>query len=181
VEFGKPPAQSQKVLERSAARVLADNLHGIGPKQSRNLLQDLGLSRYEIPLDRRVTGWLRQNFGWAISADDLSEHESYDRLLDRVQEVCVEAGVLPTIFDAAAFTIGTEKGTPTSHTTVPGFVNRNKQVVIRSTGLPGTDHLQTVYQLGCSACGHVYGANGSDIHLRLCPTCQGGATGLSYE
>jgi hypothetical protein len=23
-----------------------------------------------------------------------------------------------------------------------------------------------------------YGANGSDIHLRLCPACQGGASGL---
>jgi hypothetical protein len=62
--------------------------------------------------------------------------------------------------------------------TKSGYVNRNGQVVIRNTGLPGTDHMQMVYQLGCSACGHVYGANGSDIHLRLCPKCQGGAPGL---
>lgn len=66
-------------------------------------------------------------------------------------------------------------------TTRPGYVNRNGQVVIRDTGLPGTDHLQRIYQLGCSACGHVYGANGSDIHLRNCPRCQGGTTGLEYE
>lgn len=69
---------------------------------------------------------------------------------------------------------------PEVSTTQPGYVSRNGQVVIRDTGLPGTDHLQTVYQLGCSDCGHVYGANGSDIHLRLCPNCQGGAMGLSY-
>ncbi len=63
-------------------------------------------------------------------------------------------------------------------TAQPGFVNRNRQVVIRNTGLPGTDYGQSVYQLGCADCGHVFGANGSDIHLRLCPKCQGGAPGL---
>jgi Zn finger protein HypA/HybF involved in hydrogenase expression len=67
---------------------------------------------------------------------------------------------------------------PEIGTTQPGYANRNGQVVIRNTGLPGTDHLQTVYQLECSNCGHVYGANGSDIHLRRCPECQGGAPGL---
>lgn len=54
-------------------------------------------------------------------------------------------------------------------TAKPGFINRNGQVVIRNTGKPGTDHGQSVYQLGCSGCGHVYGANGSDIFERRCP------------
>ena len=62
-----------------------------------------------------------------------------------------------------------------------GYVNRNGQVVIRNTGLRGTDHGQSVYQLGCSICGHVYGANGADIHLRKCPKHQSGAAGLPYE
>jgi Zn finger protein HypA/HybF involved in hydrogenase expression len=65
-------------------------------------------------------------------------------------------------------------------TTATGFVSANGQVVIRNTGLAGSDHLQHVYQLGCSHCGHVYGANGTDIHLRRCPKCQGGAPGLDY-
>ena len=69
---------------------------------------------------------------------------------------------------------------PDTKTTQPGYLNRNQQVVIRNTGLPGTDHMQLVYQLGCSDCGCVYGANGSDIHLRLCPNCQGGAPGLAF-
>ena len=69
---------------------------------------------------------------------------------------------------------------PEGSTTQPGYANRNGQIVIRNTGLSGTDHLQTVYQLGCSACGHIYGANDSDIHLRLCPSCQGGVRGLAY-
>lgn len=64
-------------------------------------------------------------------------------------------------------------------TTRPGYLNANGQVVIRNSGLPGTDKNQYVYQLGCSHCGHFYGANGSDIPLRLCPKCQGDKPGLS--
>jgi hypothetical protein len=66
-------------------------------------------------------------------------------------------------------------------TTQPGFVDRNSQVVIRNTNLPGTDRGQSVYQLACVICGHVYGANGSDIHERKCPKCQGGAEGLAFQ
>jgi hypothetical protein len=69
----------------------------------------------------------------------------------------------------------------TNRTTNVGYVNNNGQVVIRNTGRPGNLHGQTVYQLGCSHCGHVYGANGADIHLRNCPEHQGGAPGLPYE
>lgn len=64
-------------------------------------------------------------------------------------------------------------------TTNVGFVNRNGQVVIRNTGKPGTDRGQTVYQLGCSECGHVYGANGSDIFERKCPRHQSRFPGLA--
>ena len=66
-------------------------------------------------------------------------------------------------------------------TTQPGYINRNGQGVVRPTGLAGNDHLQKVYVLRCGDCGATYGANGSDIHLRRCPKCQGGAPGLSYE
>lgn len=65
-------------------------------------------------------------------------------------------------------------------TTEPGYENRNGQVVIRPTGLPGTDHCQSIYALRCGWCGHEYGANGSDIFLRRCPACQGGSPGLRY-
>ncbi len=65
-------------------------------------------------------------------------------------------------------------------TTTIGFVNKNSQVVIRNSGKPGTDHLQNIYQIGCSKCGWVYGANGSDIHERKCPGCQGGEPGLVF-
>jgi len=63
-------------------------------------------------------------------------------------------------------------------TTATGFRNKNGQLVVRNTGKPGTDHLQYIYQLACSKCGHNYGANGSDIHERKCPACQGGSPGF---
>jgi prevent-host-death family protein len=63
-------------------------------------------------------------------------------------------------------------------TTEEGYLNPNRQRVVRSTGLPGTDHNQKVYALRCESCGNVYGANGSDIHRRRCPNCGGGRPGL---
>lgn len=66
-------------------------------------------------------------------------------------------------------------------TTRIGFKNRNQQENLRATGLPGTDHGQSIYVLQCGECLHEYGANGSDIHLRKCPACQGGRPGLAFE
>ena len=70
---------------------------------------------------------------------------------------------------------------PAGYSTRPGFVNHRGQVVIRNTGLRGTDFAQNVYQLGCSICGHIYGSNGSDIHERRCPMHDRGRPGLPYE
>jgi len=64
------------------------------------------------------------------------------------------------------------------YSTRPGFVNRNNQQVVRSTGTPGTDYMQTVYEIRCLDCGTRYGANGSDIFQRRCPACQNGRPGL---
>ncbi|MHB1344374.1 MAG: DUF429 domain-containing protein [Thermoleophilia bacterium] len=66
-------------------------------------------------------------------------------------------------------------------TTQPGYRNRNGQVVLRGTDIPGTDHCQYVYVLQCGMCEAEYGANGSDVWQRKCPTCQGGRPGLDYE
>jgi hypothetical protein len=67
----------------------------------------------------------------------------------------------------------------TSHTTVPGYINRNGQRVVQATESPGTDHNQRVYLLHCGHCGTEYGANGTDIFQHLCPNCQGGAPGCA--
>jgi hypothetical protein len=79
-----------------------------------------------------------------------------------------------------------KKGTPeidrgAAGTTVPGYANRNDQRVLRKTDRPGNDHNQRIYILSCGKCGDEYGANGSDIWLRRCPACQGGAPGLDPE
>jgi hypothetical protein len=69
----------------------------------------------------------------------------------------------------------------TKGTTRIGYRNRNHQTVVKRTDLPGTDHLQRVYVLQCEDCATRYGANGSDIFERRCPTCQGGRPGLSFS
>jgi hypothetical protein len=66
-------------------------------------------------------------------------------------------------------------------TTTPGFVNPHGQEVLRRTDLPGNDYLQYTYVMRCGECSAEYGANGSDIHLRRCPTCQGGRPGLPTD
>ncbi len=63
-------------------------------------------------------------------------------------------------------------------TTDPGYENSNGQIVVRNTGQRGTDFGQYVYELRCKHCGTRYGANGSDIHERKCPACQGGRPGI---
>jgi Zn finger protein HypA/HybF involved in hydrogenase expression len=65
-------------------------------------------------------------------------------------------------------------------TTDVGYLNGNKQKVMRATGLAGSDHMQYIYVLRCEHCSYEYGANGSDIFERKCPRCQGGAPGLEF-
>jgi len=63
-------------------------------------------------------------------------------------------------------------------TTNVGYVNSRGQEVTESTNAKGTDYLQYIYVLRCRTCGNTCGANGSDIHARRCPFCQGGRPGL---
>ena len=70
----------------------------------------------------------------------------------------------------------------------PGDISPNDQILIARTDRPGTDHRQYVWVLVCARrapdgaiCGYRYGANGSDFHIRKCPECQDGATGLGIE
>jgi 5-methylcytosine-specific restriction protein A len=65
-----------------------------------------------------------------------------------------------------------------AYSTQIGFVNDNDQLVLGPTGRDGTDHGQKIYVLRCQRCAHEYGANGSDIALRRCPVCGGGAVGF---
>ena len=76
--------------EREVADYLAESIHGFGPKQSRNFLQILGLSRFVVPLDSRVTKWLN-DFGFPVelSGSMLSDRHYYEFVEDGLQELCV--------------------------------------------------------------------------------------------
>ena len=91
--------------ERSAAKFINDKFIGFGPKQSRNLWQWLGYTRFEIPLDSRVIKWLNSNemFPVKITSKAISDIHYYEMVLDWVQKLCVDADVLPCMLDAAIF------------------------------------------------------------------------------
>lgn len=90
--------------ERQAANFIDDHLKGFGPKQSRNLLQSVGLTRYEIPIDSRITKWLNA-FGFPVrlSANVLGDRNYYAFVSDGFQQLCKRCDVMPCVLDAAIF------------------------------------------------------------------------------
>ena len=97
--------------ERRAAEFIDISLKGFGPKQSRNLLQSLGLTRYEIPIDSRITKWLNKfGFPVTLSASALSDREYYNFISDGIQALCEKSGILPCVLDAVIFSSFDEGG-----------------------------------------------------------------------
>lgn len=93
-----------KDIERKSAEIIDDNLKGFGPKQSRNLLQSLGLTRHEIPIDSRITRWLNnRGFPVRLSATALADRNYYNFVMDGTQRLCKAAKVYPCVLDAAIF------------------------------------------------------------------------------
>lgn len=69
-------------------------------------------------------------------------------------------------------------GRTDARTTVPGFVNQNRQRTVARTGFESASFRgQIIYKMVCGDCRAEYGANGCDIHARRCPKCQGGVEG----
>jgi hypothetical protein len=96
---------SEPSVERGVADFLASGLRGIGPKQSRNILQELGLTRFEIPIDSRVTRWLNdcKVIPFTVTAGALSDRDYYHFILDAIQRLCSECGIYPCVLDASIF------------------------------------------------------------------------------
>ena len=93
-----------KEAEREFADYLNELLSGFGPKQSRNFLQTLGLTKYEIPIDSRIIKWLNKyEFPFILSASLLSDKGYYHLVSDGIQSLCSKAEVYPCILDAAIF------------------------------------------------------------------------------
>jgi thermostable 8-oxoguanine DNA glycosylase len=93
-----------KEEERKIADKLNNDYDGFGPKQARNFLQTLGLSRYEIPIDSRITNWLN-DFGFPVilTSSPLGDKGYYHFVSDGIQELCEKAEIYPCLLDAAIF------------------------------------------------------------------------------
>lgn len=101
--------------ERSAARFLQEHFKGVGPKQSRNLLQALGLTRYEIPIDSRVVKVLKTlSFPIPLSSQALSDEEYYCFVEDGLRELLSSIEIYPCVFDACAFASFDNASTPST-------------------------------------------------------------------
>jgi hypothetical protein len=91
-------------VEVEVADFLDEQFVGLGPKQARNLLQGLGLTRFEIPIDSRITKWLnRTGFPVHLSAGALADISYYKFIMQGVHELCRRSGVYPCVLDAAVF------------------------------------------------------------------------------
>jgi len=64
-------AESNNKSERALSNYINDNFQGFGPKQSRNFLQTLGITRFEIPIDSRITSWLN-DFGFPVTLNSIA-------------------------------------------------------------------------------------------------------------
>ncbi|MBI1956131.1 MAG: hypothetical protein HYS38_07025 [Acidobacteria bacterium] len=99
------PQDAQR--ERQAAAFIDKYFKGFGPKQSRNLWQWLGLTRFEIPLDSRITKWLNENIlsqsSLKLRPTALADQNYYEFVMDGVQALCQASSVLPCVLDAAIF------------------------------------------------------------------------------
>lgn len=96
--------QHDAALEREVADYLAATFRGLGPKQSRNLIQSLGLALYEIPIDSRITKWLN-GFGFPVrlTSGALGDRAYYEFVSDGVQALARACNVYPCVLDAAIF------------------------------------------------------------------------------
>lgn len=100
----KIAASPNKETERKTAKELQNRYKGLGPKQSRNLIQWMGLSQFEIPIDSRVSKVLRNlNFPLPLKPKLLGDEEYYALVLDGLQSILNDIDILPCVFDAAAF------------------------------------------------------------------------------
>ncbi len=95
---------SSVAVERESAKLIMVKLRGFGPKQSRNLLQMLGLTKFEIPIDSRITKWLT-DFGFPIklSAAALGDENYYNFVQDGFRKICEACEIFPCVLDAAIF------------------------------------------------------------------------------
>ncbi|NML36346.1 hypothetical protein HHL17_03965 [Chitinophaga sp. G-6-1-13] len=97
------------IRERELANIIVNTpeFKGLGPKQSRNLIQMIGYSQFEIPIDSRITDWLNKNIDlpFILNSKGLADNEFYGFVNDAIILLCKEAKIKPCMFDAAVFSL----------------------------------------------------------------------------
>lgn len=90
--------------QKVAAYLQSRKYPGLGPKQSRNFIQWIGLSRYEIPLDSRVLKKLKElGCSFVPSATALSDETVYRFVQSGLQQIARELDIYPCMLDACIF------------------------------------------------------------------------------
>jgi hypothetical protein len=94
-----------KAKELKVAQYLQSKKYpGLGPKQARNYIQWVGLSRYEVPLDSRVLKKLKElGCSFVPRATALSDETVYRFVQAGVQQIAALLGIYPCILDACIF------------------------------------------------------------------------------
>ena len=93
-----------KKKEQIVAKYIANQFAGLGPKQSRNYIQWLGLARYEIPVDSRITKTMKKlGCSFVPKASALNDETVYLLVQDGLQQVAKKLGIFPCILDACVF------------------------------------------------------------------------------
>lgn len=94
--------KKDKLAERELADKIDTMFKGFGAIEARIFLQNLGLSKYEIPLDPVICEWFN-NFGFPLnlSVTALQDRNYYHFVSDGIQLLCEKAGVYPCVLEAA--------------------------------------------------------------------------------
>lgn len=94
----------EKMQAENQAVAYMQTFKGLGPKQSRNFLQMLGLARHEIPIDSRTLKRLRE-FGCTFVPEPrgLSDPAVYELIQTGLREIADQLGIEPFILDACIF------------------------------------------------------------------------------
>ena len=87
--------------ERDIVDFIRKNFKGIGRKQSRNIIQMMGLSKYVLPIDSRVVKKIEELSSITLNKKLLEKN--YVQIENRVNEICKRIDIHPCIFDACTF------------------------------------------------------------------------------
>lgn len=94
--------EASNKTEREIADFIDQSFKGFGSKQARSFLQTLGLSKYEIPIEKHTSNWLNE-FGFPLTLNSiaLQDRDYYHLVSDGIQMLCAKSGIFPCVLEAA--------------------------------------------------------------------------------